>query len=154
MFAEEKTAIRENTAKPQRDQIPDGDVLCEYCTAKCCRYFALPIEIPHTRSDFDFIRWYLLHNQATVFIDEGDWYILVHTECRHLQTDNRCGIYDTRPEICRQYSTGNCEYDDSWTYDGYFETPEQIEEYVDALLLPVGRQGIRSDQPPLLPIVQ
>jgi len=40
---------------------------------------------------YDFIRWYLLHDFATVFIDDGTWYLLVHTECRHLQPDNRCG---------------------------------------------------------------
>ena len=53
-----------------RDELPEGEVLCEYCTAKCCRYFALPIETPTTKEDFEFIRWYLLHERATVFTDE------------------------------------------------------------------------------------
>ena len=35
-----------------RDDLPAGKVLCEYCTAKCCRYFALPIETPEDFSDF------------------------------------------------------------------------------------------------------
>ena len=58
--------------------------------------------------------------------------MLVHTVCRHLQDDHRCGIYETRPQICRDYTTDNCEYDDSYTYDQYFETPEQIAEYTNA----------------------
>ena len=29
-----------------RKDLPEGQSLCEYCTAKCCRYFALPMETP------------------------------------------------------------------------------------------------------------
>jgi Fe-S-cluster containining protein len=137
--------------KPHRDSIP-ADQLCDHCTAKCCRYFALEIDTPGNFEDYDFIRWYLLHDFATVFIDDGTWYLLVHTECRHLQPDNRCGAYETRPQICRDYSTKNCEYEDDATYDGYFETAEQVEEYMEAVLgSPDGR--LRSRQPPLLPIL-
>ena len=75
--------------RPQRDEIPQDAVLCDYCTAKCCRYFALPIDVPENWKDFEYIRWYLLHGRATVFIDEGDWYLMVHTVCKHLQDDQR-----------------------------------------------------------------
>jgi Fe-S-cluster containining protein len=78
---------------------------------------------------------------------------MVHTVCRHLQTDNRCGIYDTRPQICRDYSTDKCEYEDDWTYERYFETPEQIQEYAEAVLPPKRGQGIRGRRPDLLPII-
>jgi uncharacterized protein len=138
--------------KPRREQVPKDVILCEHCTAKCCRYFAMPIETPTERADFDYIRWYLLHERATVFKEGDDWYLLVHTTCRHLQEDNRCGIYETRPQICREYSTKNCEYEDDWTYDFYLERPEQVVEYLDAVLPEPGR-SIRSRKPPLLPIV-
>jgi hypothetical protein len=82
----------------KRDELPPGKVLCEYCTAKCCRYFALPIETPEEYKDFEYIRWYLLHDRATVFKDDDDWYLLVHTTCKHLQPNNMCGIYHTRPD--------------------------------------------------------
>jgi uncharacterized protein len=36
-------------AKPKRDTVAKDKVLCEFCTAKCCRYFALPLEKPTTR---------------------------------------------------------------------------------------------------------
>jgi Fe-S-cluster containining protein len=140
------------TRKPSREDLRPGEVLCDHCTAKCCRYFALPIEEPKTRRDFDFIRWYLLHDRATVFTEDDTWYILVHTVCRHLQPDQRCGIYETRPEICREYTTESCEYDDDWVYDRYFETPEQVEEYAEAVL-PRKRGSIRGRKPPLLPMV-
>jgi len=146
-------SIAEITKKPDRDQIPSGSNLCEYCTAKCCKYFALPIDTPENWKDFEFIRWYMVHERASIFIDEGDWYLMVHTVCKHLQDDNRCGIYETRPDICREYSTDNCEYDDDWCYDHYFETAAQIYEYAEATLPPREAQTFRTKQPPLLPIL-
>jgi Fe-S-cluster containining protein len=139
--------------KPNREDLGKDEVLCDYCTAKCCKYFALPIETPTERSDLDFIRWYLLHDRATVFTEDDTWYLLVHTTCKHLQSDNRCGIYEERPQICRDYTTDNCEYHDDWTYDHYFETPEQVVEYMDAVYPRKSAEGIRSPKPPLLPVM-
>jgi Fe-S-cluster containining protein len=139
--------------KPRREDLGSDEVLCDYCTAKCCRYFALPIDTPTNRKDFDFIRWYLLHDRATVFTEDETWYLLVHTTCKHLQDDHRCGIYEERPQICRDYHTDNCEYHDDWTYEHYFETPEQVAEYVDAVFAGKRGQSIRSPQPPLLPVM-
>jgi Fe-S-cluster containining protein len=146
------TATLTSPRKPRRKEVPKEKILCEYCTAKCCRYFALPIEAPEEFADFEYIRWYLLHERATVFKEGDDWYLLVHTTCRHLQDDNRCGIYETRPQICREYSTKDCEYEDDWTYDFYLERPEQVAEYTEAVLQEKGR-SIRSPKPPLLPIL-
>ena len=67
-----------------------------------------------------------------MFTEGETWYLLVHTDCKHLQDDHRCGIYETRPKICREYTTAECEFDDSYTYEQYFETPEQVEEYANA----------------------
>ncbi len=140
--------------KIPKDQIPEGACLCDYCTAKCCRYFALPIDKPTTAQEFDFMRWFLLHDRASVFVDDQIWYILVHTTCKHLQPDNRCGIYETRPQICRDYSTDNCEYEDSNVYDRYFETSEQVQEYYDALFNSVpDSENFRSPRPPMFPIL-
>jgi len=92
---------RKPNLKFDRTQLAPGENLCEHCTAKCCRYFALPIDTPKTKRDFDFMRWYLLHGRASIFVEEPTWYLLVHTTCKHLQADHRCGIYHTRPQICR-----------------------------------------------------
>lgn len=138
--------------KPRREELRPDECLCDYCTARCCRYFALPIETPRTHQDFDYIRWYLLHQRASVFTEDGTWYLCVHTVCRHLQPDHRCGIYATRPEICRNYSTADCEYDDGYVYERYFETPEQVVEYHEALMA-FKSGSTRSPRPELLPIV-
>lgn len=137
-----------------REQVPEGKSLCDYCTAKCCRYFALPIDAPETVRDWDFIRWFLLHDRATVFVEDESWYLLVHTECKHLRPDHRCGIYDTRPEICREYSTDNCEFDEDATYDAYFETPEQVAEFMEATVLQADLGCVRTPEPPELPVLR
>ena len=152
-----------STTKPlplKREHFPSGENLCDHCTAKCCHYFALPIDEPTNRKDFDYIRWYMLHDRASIFVEDHSWYLLVHTTCKHLQADHRCGIYETRPQICRDYTTDECEFDDDWCYEQYFETPEQIDEYADALFGPQfptpdrkDIDSLRSRRPSGLPVI-
>ncbi len=47
-----------------------------------------------------------------------------------------CAYLRDRPQICRDYTTDKCEYDNDGVYDQLFETPDQIQEYADALLPP------------------
>ena len=141
------------TNKPRRKDV-DVATLCDHCTAKCCKYFALPIDTPESWQDFEFIRWYLVHDRASVFVEEGVWYLMVHTQCHYLQDDNRCGIYETRPDICREYSTSDCEYEDNWTYEHYFETAQQVYEYAEAVLPSRRGQTFRTPKPPLLPVLR
>ncbi|MFQ5734421.1 MAG: YkgJ family cysteine cluster protein [Planctomycetaceae bacterium] len=140
-------------SKPRvkREDLKPGEVLCEHCTGKCCRYFALPIDTPKIREDFDHIRWYMIHGRVSIFVDEATWYLMVHADCRHLLDDNRCGIYEDRPQICRDYTTVDCEYDDDACYEKFFETPEQIWEYAEAVLPPNERP--RADRDVSLPIL-
>ncbi len=133
--------------KPRRKDLRPDESLCSYCGAKCCRYFALAIDTPTDREDFDYIRWYLLHERAAVFVEDDSWYLLVQTRCRQLRDDGLCGIYETRPQICRDYATDNCEYEDDSTYDHYWETAEQVEEYAEAVLGPRNGDNFRSLKP-------
>lgn len=108
-------------------------VLCEHCTGYCCRYIALPIDTPTERSEIDFVRWYLLHEGVSVFIEDGDWYITFQANCRRLLPDNRCGIYATRPKICRDYTTDNCDYHSGdYGWEHHFTCPEHLDDYVAA----------------------
>ncbi len=109
--------------------------LCDQCAALCCRYFALPIQTPETRKDYDDIRWYLCHENVAVFIEDDTWYLAVMNKCKHLQKDNRCGIYETRPKICRGYSTDNCDYHGGdYNYEKLFTSAEQLWEYAQEQL--------------------
>jgi Fe-S-cluster containining protein len=108
-----------------------GKVPCEHCTALCCRYIALPIDTPKEPRDFDDIRWYLLHENISVFVEDGDWYICIQTRCRHLQADHRCQIYATRPRICRRYDFTNCDYHSGdYNWEHHFTCVEHLEEYL------------------------
>jgi Fe-S-cluster containining protein len=96
---------------------------------------ALPLQRnPKKWSDFEEIRWFLTHEDVNVFVDDGDWYLLVQRTCKYLRPDNMCGIYETRPYICREYSTDKCEYDEHYLYEKIFEHDAQLDEYAEALL--------------------
>jgi Fe-S-cluster containining protein len=138
-------------AKPRRQDLKAGECLCDYCTAKCCRYFSLPIQNPKSWDDFDTIRWYLAHGQTMIYVEKKQWYLLVLTPCQYLTGENRCGIYLNRPKICGTYTTDNCEYDSDWLFEKLFETPEQIWEYAEAVLPP--RRTRRAGPASGLPIV-
>lgn len=133
-------ATRTRPKKPRREDLRPGECLCDHCAGKCCRYFCLQIDTPTTWDDYDSIRWYLAHGQTLVYVDKKKWYLVVFTRCKYLRSDNRCAIYHSRPKICREYSTSECEYDTDWTFEKTFETPEQIWEYAEAVLRPRRRK--------------
>lgn len=135
----------------KRKDLKPGEVLCQYCTGRCCRYFALPIETPATWSDYDHIRWYMMHGPVSIFVEAGTWYLMIHADCQHLRPDNFCGAYETRPDICRAYTTDDCEYDNDAPHDLLFETPEQMWEYAHAVL-PAKPRRTAAD-PVSLPVI-
>lgn len=122
--------------------MPGKNSDCNVCRGQCCRYFGLPIETPETPGDFDDVRWYLLHTGTEVYVDEGDWYVNVRNKCKHLQPDSSCGIYSTRPRICRQYSMDNCEAtSDEYEHEHHFYNVEQLEAYAREHLREKRRQA-------------
>ncbi len=126
--------------KPRRQDLAPGACLCDQCSGKCCRYFSLPIETPVTWDDYDAVRWYLAHGQTLVYVEKATWYLVVMTRCKYLSRDDRCRIYLSRPKICQEYTTDDCEYDDDWAFEKVFETPEQLWEYAEAILPPRRRR--------------
>ena len=105
---------------------------CDKCSGLCCRYFALPLETPETREDFDDIRWYLCHEDITVFVEDGDWYLNVKNKCRHLSDgSHRCLIYAKRPGICRKYKHADCDFvEGEYDYELHFTSDKEMEEYI------------------------
>ena len=113
----------------------EDDNLCDKCAALCCRYVALPIDNPEDAKDYDNIRWYLMHENIVVFIENEQWYISFFTRCKHLQPDNRCGVYLTRPRICRGYNTDNCDYHGGdYNYSELFTSADQLRVYAEKQL--------------------
>ena len=125
--------------------MPSRTCLCDQCAGLCCRYFVLEIDKPETRRQFDDVRWYLVHEGTFVFIEKRKWYLGVYARCKHLQQDNRCGIYEKRPRICREYSTESCDYHGGeYDWEVLFSSAEQLEQYADEWL---AKRKKRSQKP-------
>ena len=89
-----------------------SDNKCELCQpSRCCSYFTQQIDTPRSMGDFDVLLWQLAHRNVQAYQDEDGWFLLVNTPCQHLLAQGGCGIYETRPQICRNHSNDYCEYD-------------------------------------------
>ena len=106
--------------------------LCAKCSGLCCRYFALPIDDPEDWDDYDDIRWFLCHEDITVFVEDGDWYLNVKNNCKYLsEKGHHCEIYDKRPKICRSYEIDTCDFTgDDYDHELHFKDDKQMEEYM------------------------
>ena len=124
---------------PSLASIPVQEAPCHKCSALCCRYFALQIDTPEDAEDFDSIKWYLIHEDTWVWVDDDEWYVQVDRKCKHLQSNNLCGIYETRPQICRDYAIPEklespdeplCDYfSKEIDHDHEFRTMDELEAY-------------------------
>jgi len=121
-------------ADPPKVSSDDGGP-CHLCNASCCRYFALQIDEPLDDEGYDHVRWYLMHEGTVVWVQDDEWYLEVRTQCRHLQPDNSCGIYETRPQICRDYGLPGgetCEYfTKDLEYDLEFRNDSEFQAWVE-----------------------
>ncbi|MDG5815998.1 YkgJ family cysteine cluster protein [Chitinispirillales bacterium ANBcel5] len=110
---------------------------CSQCDAHCCKHVAVQIDTPEDKSDYDTIRWYLLHRDVWVSIDHSeDWLIEFRTPCQHILPDYKCGIYENRPTICREYPAEDeiCEaVSDELSYTHLFKTVEDFESYLNKI---------------------
>jgi len=101
---------RETSPGPQLlPLVKENEHPCHGC-AKCCLYVAIEIDSPEAMADYDHVAWYLYHEHVTVFVDwEGQWYVKFDSRCRNLTPEGLCGIYETRPGICKDFDWRECE---------------------------------------------
>ena len=97
---------------------PDGSVDPRpRCVGHCCRGFSL--EHPYERVRAEFEAW--KKGEPTTIPDIGvigdmiqPLGVFRHQElftCRHLSAEGNCGIYETRPQMCRDFPGPNpCPY--------------------------------------------
>lgn len=105
---------------------------CSFCSRTiCCTYTTQEIDTPRSMDDFDHLLWQLAHEGVQVYKDEDGWFLLVNNRCRFLQSDGGCGIYETRPQVCRDYSNDFCEYDAPAEegFEYFFESYESLDTY-------------------------
>ena len=106
---------------------------CSFCEgSKCCNHVSFEIDKPKTMSDFDQLLWKISHPLIEVYKDEKKWYLLINNvPCNHLLPSGACGIYETRPMVCREYSNEYCEFDAPAEddFDLYFPDYVSLEKY-------------------------
>lgn len=72
--------------------------------------------------------WQVSHEHVSAFKDRDGWYLMIDGKCEHLQPDGRCGIYESRPDACREHSDESCEFDRvlSTDFKLFFPTYESL----------------------------
>ncbi len=133
--------------KKRKREAPDAapNDQCLRCGAKCCKYLALPIDKPKSRKDFDDVRWYLLHEGVSIFVEDGDWYIQLDNHCKALTPDGLCAVYDDRPRICRKYKDEDCEFAvPDGEHELLLQTPEECLAYAEKVLAKKARRKRRK----------
>jgi uncharacterized protein len=81
---------------------------CTSC-GLCCSYVAIEVDAPKTIKLATMLLWYVYHQGVSLYVNDDDWMVQFDTTCIHLQPDYRCGVYETRPHICREFSEQDCE---------------------------------------------
>ncbi|MXX98924.1 MAG: YkgJ family cysteine cluster protein [Gammaproteobacteria bacterium] len=85
---------------------------CSFCkNSICCTYVTQAIDTPRSKLDFEHLLWQVSHRDVSVYKDEDGWCLLFDAKCSHLLPDGACGIYENRPQICRDHSNDYCEFD-------------------------------------------
>jgi len=104
---------------------------CDDCGAKCCKHIAIEIDKPEDWEDFENVKWYMIHQDVEVYIDnEEDWIVELKTTCKYLGENDKCTNYENRPQVCRDYSSENCvKYGEGDYFIKKFDTIEDIEAY-------------------------
>lgn len=106
---------------------------CKGCPGLCCRYVAVELDEPEDAEDWDEIKWMLHHKNLTVYKDnDGDWLVEFKTDCKNLDENGRCKIYDERPELCREHDPETCVRNgEGEVHVILFKTPEDVDKYLE-----------------------
>jgi hypothetical protein len=96
-------------AKKSNTATVDKCTLCKSST--CCTYITHQIDTPRSKSAFDLLLWQISHQNIQLYKDEDGWFLLINQPCTHLRKNGNCGIYELRPQICRDHTNDYCEYD-------------------------------------------
>lgn len=110
---------------------PQAAICSQQCQARCCKYIIVKIPAPRTRADHEEIRWWVAHEGISVHIAQRKWYLQVFTRCSYLTPTNLCGAYEKRPEVCRDYDPGDCEFTAKVDIEREFHTMEEYDRYLE-----------------------
>jgi Fe-S-cluster containining protein len=112
---------------------PDQHPQCAQCLpAKCCRYFSLQVDTPVDERDFDDLLWMIAHEHVSVYVDDKEWYLMIHTQCHFLDTEtNMCKIYEKRPHMCREHLVDDCEWHGGYDFEEHFKSHDDLKKWIE-----------------------
>ncbi len=126
-----KRPRRARTTAPNHTPIMQHPQCAQCLPAKCCRYFSLEVDTPRSKRDYDDLLWMLAHEHVSVYVEDRAWYLMIHTQCQFLDTDtNLCGIYDTRPHMCREHSVDDCEWHGPYDFEQHFRSYDALKRWM------------------------
>jgi hypothetical protein len=98
-------------AQPTKRLIATIQDSCDGCEAWCCRTVVFERPVPTTASQVDEFKYCLGFPSVELGVSDQGWSLLVHTTCRHLQS-NRCSIFgmEARPRLCQEIDAVGCQY--------------------------------------------
>lgn len=123
---------KQQESNSKNPAILTAETKCNFCPGTiCCNYITQCIDTPRSIDAFDFLLWQMAHQNIETYKDEDGWHIVAMTPCRFLLPDGKCGTYETRPMLCREYSNDYCEFDEPAenSFELYFKTYEALDEY-------------------------
>ncbi len=103
---------------------------CASCRALCCEGLTIDIKKPRDKEDVEILMWKLQYENVGVYILNKRWHLFVEGRCGYLGDNDLCTRYESRPDTCRRHNPTDCERFIDW-YDTFFETPEELEEYME-----------------------
>ena len=102
---------------------------CHKCGA-CCKYVTVMLDDPEEKVDWEEMRWFLAHNNVKIYKEDGEWYVEFKSPCKYL-IDNKCAIYDKRPDVCKDHDPSECDsIDEPFDYELDFETLEEFDAWL------------------------
>lgn len=115
---------------PDEDKMTESEI-CVRCHG-CCMYVTVPLDSPRSKDQKDLFRWYLLHRNVEIYIDhDRQWQILFKTPCTKLLDNGMCAVYETRPQICRDYKADACSRVGK-DYIELFKTQAELDLYFES----------------------
>lgn len=100
----------QNVTLDKTEMTPENK--CSFCTGSiCCTYITEELETPRSKQDFQHLLWQISHEHISAYKDDEGWTLLIEGSCQHLQPGGGCGIYEDRPQICRDHTNDYCEFD-------------------------------------------
>ncbi len=117
--------------------------------ASCCQEISIKMGSPSSLEWWDELRWMVAHKNVSVArkISDGEWYVIFETECEQLTSHGRCWVYDSRPNICADYSNKTCMINGKGNlYDLKLNGYEEFTEYMKEHVIPEYQQDLEQTQ--------